>query len=41
MREYKYDKPSIYIYYSSEIKNISTFNEVLFGIEEELWYYLK
>lgn len=35
MREYKYDKPSIYIYYSSEIKDISTFNEVLFGIEEE------
>jgi len=35
MKYYKYEKPSIYIYYSSEINDISTFNDVLFGIEEE------
>lgn len=35
MRQYKYEKPSIYIYYSSEIKDMSIFNDVLFGIEEE------
>lgn len=35
MKYHKYEKPSIYIYYSSEIKDISTFNHVLFGIEEE------
>ncbi|WFD10943.1 glycerol dehydratase reactivase beta/small subunit family protein [Tepidibacter hydrothermalis] len=35
MKYYKYEKPSIYIYHSSEIKDISIFNDVLFGIEEE------
>jgi hypothetical protein len=35
MKYYKYEKPSIYIYYSSEIKDISIFNNLLFGIEEE------
>ena len=35
MKHYKYNKPSIYIYYSPEIKDLSTFNDVLFGIEEE------
>lgn len=28
-------KPSIHVYYSSEIKDISIFDDVLFGIEEE------
>lgn len=32
---YKCEKPSIYIYYSSEIKDTSIFNDILFGIEEE------
>ncbi|WP_099189509.1 glycerol dehydratase reactivase beta/small subunit family protein [Tepidibacter mesophilus] len=35
MKYYKYEKPSIYIYYSFEMKDISIFNDVLFGIEEE------
>lgn len=35
MKYHKYEKPSIYIYYSSEINNISAFNDLLFGIEEE------
>lgn len=35
MKYYKYEKPSIHIYYSSELKDLSLFNDVLFGIEEE------
>lgn len=35
MAYYKYDKPAINVYYSSEIKDISVFDELLFGIEEE------
>ncbi|WP_027625706.1 glycerol dehydratase reactivase beta/small subunit family protein [Clostridium lundense] len=35
MNYYEYEKPSIYIYYSSEISDISIFNDILFGIEEE------
>lgn len=35
MNNYQYKKPGIYVYYSSEIRDISIFNDVLFGIEEE------
>lgn len=31
----KYKKPGIYIYHSLGIKNVSGFNEILYGIEEE------
>lgn len=35
MNNYQHKKPGVYIYYSSEIKDVSVFDDVLFGIEEE------
>lgn len=35
MKHFQYEKPGIYVYYSSEIKDTSVFDDVLYGIEEE------
>ncbi len=35
MKAYEYEVPSIYVYYSNDLKDLSRFDEILWGIEEE------
>lgn len=35
MKDYEYEVPSIYVYYSNDLKDLSRFDEILWGIEEE------
>ena len=35
MKAYEYEGPSIYVYYSNDLKDLSRLDEVLWGIEEE------
>ncbi|SFB34100.1 glycerol dehydratase reactivase beta/small subunit family protein [Clostridium frigidicarnis] len=35
MRYFEYDVPSVFLYYSSDLEDLTKFNEILWGIEEE------
>ncbi|MBW6411581.1 glycerol dehydratase reactivase beta/small subunit family protein [Clostridium weizhouense] len=35
MRHFEYDKPTICLYHSSNLEDLTKFNEILWGLEEE------
>lgn len=35
MKYFEYDVPSVWLYHSSDLEDLTSFNEILWGIEEE------